>query len=165
MREKTIVINGLSKSHSMTGWRVGLLFAPSYLAGHILKVHQYNVTCATSIAQYAAIEALTAAKDAPKMMRHQYKNADYVYNRLTQMGLTVEKPIGAFYLFPYVGHLTSSSFDFALDLVKEAGLAVVPGTAFSEYGEGYLRLSYAYSIETLKRRLRPIRSFKEKAKS
>ena len=66
------------------------------------------------------------------------------------MGLTVEKPTGAFYLFPYVGHLTSSSFDFALDLVKEAGLAVVPGTAFSEYGEGYLRLSYAYSIETLK---------------
>lgn len=105
MREKTIVINGLSKSHSMTGWRVGLLFAPSYLAGHILKVHQYNVTCATSIAQYAAIEALTAAKDAPKMMRHQYKKRrDYVYNRLTQMGLTVEKPTGAFYLFPYVGH-------------------------------------------------------------
>ncbi len=93
------------------------------------------------------------------MMRHQYKKRrDYVYNRLTQMGLTVEKPTGAFYLFPYVGHLTSSSFDFALDLVKEAGLAVVPGTAFSEYGEGYLRLSYAYSIETLKRRLRPIRS-------
>ena len=81
------------------------------------------------------------------------------------MGLTVEKPTGAFYLFPYVGHLTSSSFDFALDLVKEAGLAVVPGTAFSEYGEGYLRLSYAYSIETLKRRSRPIRSFNEKAKS
>ena len=81
------------------------------------------------------IEALTAAKDAPKMMRHQYKKRrDYVYNRLTQMGLTVEKPTGAFYLFPYVGHLTSSSFDFALDLVK-AGLAVVPGTAFSEYGE------------------------------
>lgn len=79
MREKTIVINGLSKSHSMTGWRIGLLFAPRYLAGHILKVHQYNVTCATSIAQYAAIEALTAAKDAPKMMRHQYKNDVITY--------------------------------------------------------------------------------------
>ena len=78
MREKTIVINGLSKSHSMTGWRVGLLFAPSYLAGHILKVHQYNVTCATSIAQYAAIE-VNRAKDAPKMMRHQYKNAVITY--------------------------------------------------------------------------------------
>lgn len=101
------------------------------------------------------------------MMRHQYKKRrDYVYNRLTQMGLTVEKPTGAFYLFPYVGHLTSSSFDFALDLVKEAGLAVVPGTAFSEYGEGYLRLSYAYSIETLKEGCDRLEAFlQKKAKS
>ncbi|MEI4829026.1 aminotransferase A [Bacillus sp. FJAT-53711] len=151
MRNKTIVINGLSKSHSMTGWRIGFLFAPNFLASQILKVHQYNVTCATSIAQYAAIEALTAAKDAPRMMRHQYKKRrDYVYNRLVQMGLTVEKPTGAFYLFPYIGNLNSSSFDFAMELVKEAKLAVVPGSAFSEYGEGYIRISYAYSMEMLK---------------
>ncbi|ENQ3104504.1 aminotransferase A [Bacillus cereus] len=151
MRNKTIVINGLSKSHSMTGWRIGFLFAPSFLASQILKVHQYNVTCATSIAQYAAIEALTAAKDAPRMMRHQYqKRLDYVYNRLVQMGLTVEKPTGAFYLFPYIGDFSSSSFDFAMELVKEAKLAVVPGSAFSEYGEGYIRISYAYSMEMLK---------------
>ncbi|MGG0185381.1 aminotransferase A [Bacillus rhizoplanae] len=151
MRNKTIVINGLSKSHSMTGWRIGFLFAPNFLASQILKVHQYNVTCATSIAQYAAIEALTAAKDAPRMMRHQYKKRrDYVYNRLVQMGLTVEKPTGAFYLFPYIGNLNSSSFDFAIELVKEAKLAVVPGSAFSEYGEGYIRISYAYSMEMLK---------------
>ncbi|MGG2095690.1 aminotransferase A [Bacillus sp. S13(2024)] len=151
MRNKTIVINGLSKSHSMTGWRIGFLFAPNFLASQILKVHQYNVTCATSIAQYAAIEALTAAKDAPRMMRHQYKKRrDYVYNRLVQMGLTVEKPTGAFYLFPYIGNSTSSSFDFALELVKEAKLAVVPGSAFSEYGEGYIRISYAYSMEMLR---------------
>ncbi|PGZ99440.1 aromatic amino acid aminotransferase [Bacillus pseudomycoides] len=151
MRNKTIVINGLSKSHSMTGWRIGFLFAPNFLASQILKVHQYNVTCATSIAQYAAIEALTAAKDAPRMMRHQYKKRrDYVYNRLVQMGLSVEKPTGAFYLFPYIGNLNSSSFDFAIELVKEAKLAVVPGSAFSEYGEGYIRISYAYSMEMLK---------------
>lgn len=151
MRNKTIVINGLSKSHSMTGWRIGFLFAPNFLASQILKVHQYNVTCATSIAQYAAIEALTAAKDAPRMMRHQYqKRRDYVYNRLVQMGLSVEKPTGAFYLFPYIGNLNSSSFDFAIELVKEAKLAVVPGSAFSEYGEGYIRISYAYSMEMLK---------------
>ncbi|MGG2064644.1 aminotransferase A [Bacillus sp. S14(2024)] len=151
MRNKTIVINGLSKSHSMTGWRIGFLFAPNFLASQILKVHQYNVTCATSIAQYAAIEALTAAKDAPRMMRHQYKKRrDYVYNRLVQMGLTVEKPTGAFYLFPYIGNLNSSSFDFAMELVKEVKLAVVPGSAFSEYGEGYIRISYAYSMEMLK---------------
>ncbi|ENQ3079488.1 aminotransferase A [Bacillus cereus] len=151
MHDKTIVINGLAKSHSMTGWRIGFLFAPNFLASQILKVHQYNVTCATSIAQYAAIEALTAAKDAPRMMRHQYKKRlDYVYNRLIQMGLTVEKPTGAFYLFPYIGDLSSSSFDFAMELVKEAKLAVVPGSAFSEYGEGYIRISYAYSMEMLK---------------
>lgn len=151
MRDKTIVINGLAKSHSMTGWRIGFLFAPSFLAKQILKVHQYNVTCATSIAQHAALEALTGAKDAPRMMRHQYKKRrDYVYHRLIQMGLQVEKPAGAFYLFPYIGDLSNSSFDFAIDLVKEAGLALVPGTAFSEYGEGYIRLSYAYTMETLK---------------
>ncbi|MEI4803137.1 aminotransferase A [Bacillus sp. NPDC077411] len=151
MRNKTIVINGLAKSHSMTGWRIGFLFAPNFLTSQILKVHQYNVTCATSISQYAAIEALTAAKDAPRMMRHQYKKRlDYVYNRLVQMGLTVEKPTGAFYLFPYIGNFSSSSFDFAMELVKEAKLAVVPGSAFSEYGEGFIRISYAYSMEMLK---------------
>ncbi|WP_342044032.1 aminotransferase A [Bacillus sp. OTU530] len=151
MRDKTIVINGLSKSHSMTGWRIGFLFAPAYIAKEILKVHQYNVTCASSVSQYAAIEALTAAKDAPRMMRHQYKRRrDYVYHRLTSMGLSVEQPTGAFYIFPSIKQFETSSFDFAMRLVKEAGVAVVPGTAFSEYGEGYLRLSYAYSLETLK---------------
>lgn len=150
MRNKTIVINGLSKSHSMTGWRIGFLFAPAYITKEMLKVHQYNVTCASSISQYAAIEALTAAKDAPRMMRHQYKKRrDYVYHRLTSMGLQVEKPSGAFYLFPYIGTFEQSSFDFSLRLVKEAGLAVVPGSAFSDYGEGYIRLSYAYSMELL----------------
>ncbi|MFX3624077.1 MAG: aminotransferase A [Ectobacillus sp.] len=151
MHKKTIVINGLSKSHSMTGWRIGFLFAPSYITKEMLKVHQYNVTCAASISQYAGVEALTAAKDAPRMMRHQYKKRrDYVYHRLTSMGLHVEKPKGAFYLFPYIGNFGMSSFDFALKLVKEAGLAVVPGDAFSTYGEGYIRLSYAYSLDALK---------------
>lgn len=151
MRNKTIVINGLSKSHAMTGWRIGFLFAPRYLAKQIIKVHQYNVTCASSISQYAAIEALTKAKDAPLMMRKQYKERrDYVYNRLINMGLQVVLPHGAFYLFPYIGNFGKSSFDFALQLVKEAKIALVPGNAFSQYGEGYLRLSYAYSMEELK---------------
>ncbi|MBO9130381.1 aminotransferase A [Bacillus sp. 165] len=150
MRDKTIVINGLSKSHSMTGWRIGFLFAPAYITKEMLKVHQYNVTCASSISQYAGIEALTMAKDAPRLMRHQYKKRrDYLYHRLQSMGLTVEKPTGAFYIFPYIGQFGMNSFDFAMKLVQEAGVAVVPGTAFSEYGEGYIRLSYAYSMETL----------------
>lgn len=151
MRDKTIVINGLSKSHSMTGWRIGFLFAPSFIVKEMLKVHQYNVTCASSISQYAAIEALTAAKDAPRMMRYQYKKRrDYVYHRLINMGLQVEKPAGAFYLFPYIGEFGQTSFEFALSLVKDAGLALVPGSAFSSYGEGYVRLSYAYSMDMLK---------------
>jgi aminotransferase len=150
MSDKTIIINGLSKSHSMTGWRIGFLFAPAYITKEMLKVHQYNVTCAASISQYAGIEALTSAKDAPRMMRHQYKKRrDYIYHRLQSMGLTAEKPTGAFYVFPYIGQFGMSSFDFAMKLVQEAGLAVVPGSAFSEYGEGYIRLSYAYSMETL----------------
>lgn len=150
--EQTIVINGLSKSHSMTGWRVGFVFAPEAIAKHLLKVHQYNVSCATSISQKAALEALTIGMDDADAMKHSYQERlDYVYERLIQMGFDVVKPNGAFYLFPNISHFKQSSFDFALSLVKNAGVALVPGSAFSEYGEGYVRLSYAYSMEQLKK--------------
>ncbi|MFJ7728871.1 aminotransferase A [Neobacillus sp. NPDC097160] len=151
LKEKTIVINGLSKSHSMTGWRIGFLFAPENIAKHILKVHQYNVSCANSIAQKAAYEALTMGMDDALAMKKEYaKRREYVYDRLSLMGLTVVKPDGAFYFFvkiPEAIHL--NSFDFALQLVNETKVAVVPGSAFSKYGEGYFRLSYACSMETL----------------
>lgn len=151
LRDQTIVINGLSKSHSMTGWRVGFLFAPEVIAKHLLKVHQYNVSCATSVSQKAALEALTNGIDDANTMKYSYKKRlDYVYDRLTQMGLEVVKPNGAFYLFPNISQFEQSSFDFALTLVKNAGVALVPGSAFSQYGEGYVRLSYAYSMEQLK---------------
>ncbi|MBU7591881.1 aminotransferase A [Metabacillus halosaccharovorans] len=150
--EQTIVINGLSKSHSMTGWRVGFVFAPEAIAKHLLKVHQYNVSCATSISQKAALEALTIGMDDANAMKHSYQERlDYVYDRLIQMGFDVVKPNGAFYLFPNISQFKQSSFDFALSLVKNAGVALVPGSAFSEYGEGYVRLSYAYSMEQLKK--------------
>ena len=150
IKEKTIVINGLSKSHSMTGWRIGMLFAPEYLAKHILKVHQYNVTCATSISQMAALEALTAGIDDAEPMKQEYvSRRNYVFNRLTAMNLDVIKPEGAFYFFVKIPVNNISSFDFAMELVNKVKLAVVPGSAFSSYGEGYLRLSYAYSMETL----------------
>ncbi len=150
LREQTIVINGLSKSHSMTGWRVGLLFAPEVVTKHLLKVHQYNVSCATSIAQKAAIEALTVGKDDAEVMKKSYEERlNYVYNRLINMGFDVVKPDGAFYLFPSIKKFKQTSFDFALSLVKNAGVALVPGSAFSEYGEGYVRLSYAISMEQL----------------
>lgn len=151
MKEKTIVINGLSKSHSMTGWRIGMLFAPEYLAQHILKVHQYNVTCATSISQMAALEALSAGIDDALPLKKEYASRrDYVFNRLQSMGLDVIKPDGAFYFFIKIPTTDISSFDFCMELVNDAKLAVVPGSAFSEYGEGYFRLSYAYSMDTLK---------------
>jgi aminotransferase len=151
IREKTIIINGLSKSHSMTGWRIGMLFAPEYLAKHILKVHQYNVTCATSISQMAALEALTAGIDDALPMKLEYASRrDYVFNRLCSMDLDVIKPDGAFYFFVKIPAANLSSFDFCMELVKQVKLAVVPGSAFSEYGEGYFRLSFAYSKDTLK---------------
>ncbi|MDQ0413503.1 aminotransferase A [Mesobacillus stamsii] len=151
LKEKTIVINGLSKSHSMTGWRIGMLFAPEYLTMHILKVHQYNVTCATSISQMAALEALTNGVDDALPMKEEYAiRRDYVFKRLQSMGLEVIKPEGAFYFFIKIPAINITSFDFCMDLVNEAKLAVVPGSAFSEFGEGYFRLSYAYSMDTLK---------------
>jgi len=151
IKDKTIVINGLSKSHSMTGWRIGMLFAPEYLAKHILKVHQYNVTCATSISQMAALEALTnGINDAEPMKKEYAIRRDYVYNRLTSMNLDVIKPEGAFYFFVKIPRENITSFDFCMELVEKVKLAVVPGSAFSELGEGYFRLSYAYSMDTLK---------------
>lgn len=160
MREKTIVINGLSKSHSMTGWRVGFLMAPSNIAQHLLKVHQYNVSCATTISQKAAYEALTNGIDDAVEMRKQYhERMEYVYARLIKMGLDVTKPTGAFYFFPSIKKFGLSSFDFSLQMVKESRVAVVPGDAFSEYGEGYVRLSYAYSMDVLKEALDRMESF------
>lgn len=163
MRTKTIVINGLSKSHSMTGWRIGFTLAPAEITKHMLKVHQYNVTCASSISQYAALEALTAGYDDALPMREAYRERrDYVYDRLISMGLPLEKPEGAFYLFPSIAHLGLDSMDFSLRLLDEHGLAVVPGSAFSKYGEGYIRLSYAYSREVLEQGLDRLETFVRK---
>lgn len=151
LKDKTIVINGLSKSHSMTGWRIGFLFAPEEIAKHIIKVHQYNVSCANSIAQNAALEAITnGINDALPMKQEYHLRRDYVYQRLSSMGLDVVKPDGAFYFFVKIPEsFPSNSFEFALDLVHQAKVAVVPGSAFSDYGEGYFRLSFACSLETL----------------
>lgn len=160
LKEQTIVINGLSKSHSMTGWRIGFLFAPANICRHILKVHQYNATCATSISQMAALEAMTAGKDDAIPMRAEYEERrNYVYERLQKMRLNVVKPDGAFYYFIKIPDDTISSFDFALELVEKAGVATVPGSAFSSYGEGYIRISFAYSLDTLKTGLDRIEDF------
>lgn|SRR5579875_129688 len=164
LKDQTIVINGLSKSHSMTGWRIGFLFAPEAIAKHILKVHQYNVSCANSIAQKAAYEALTKGIDDALEMKKEYAaRRDYVYKRLQAMGLKAVKPEGAFYFFVKIPNETLNSSEFALKLAHEAKVAVVPGSAFSEYGEGYFRLSYAYSMETLENGLNRIETFLKNA--
>lgn len=160
MREKTIVINGLSKSHSMTGWRIGFTFAPAYITEQMLKVHQYNTTCASSISQYAAIEALTVGINDACEMRAQYeKRRDYVLERLIKMGLPAIKPSGAFYLFPSIQSYGKSSSLFASSLLEKARVAVVPGDAFSIYGEGYVRISYAYAPEILEEAMNRLERF------
>lgn len=160
MREKTIVLNGLSKSHSMTGWRIGFTFAPAYLTEHMVKVHQYNVTCTSSVSQFAALEALTAGVNDADAMRIEYeRRRDYVCDRLLKMGFGLTKPDGAFYVFPSIQRFGMNSLEFATKLLEQEQVAVVPGDAFSHLGEGYVRISYAYSMELLTEGLDRIERF------
>lgn len=160
MRERTIVINGLSKSHSMTGWRIGFTFAPAYITQHMVKVLQYNITCASSVSQYAAIEALNAGRDDALPMREQYVlRRNFAYERLKGMDMEVERAEGAFYLFPSVRQFGLDSTTFAYRLLDEQKVAVVPGNAFTELGEGFVRLSYACSMDTLSAALDRLETF------
>lgn len=160
MKSKVIVINGLSKSHSMTGWRIGFTFAPEFITKNMLKVHQYNATCASTISQYAAIEALTNGYNDSYEMKTEYiKRRDYVYERLITMGLEVVKPSGAFYIFPSIKKFGMKSLDFALSLLHNTGVAVIPGEAFSVYGDDYIRISYAASLDILEKGLDGLQNF------
>ncbi|MFC0522216.1 aminotransferase A [Pontibacillus salicampi] len=163
LRDKAIVINGVSKSHSMTGWRIGYVLAPRWFAQQLLKVHQYNVSCPSSVSQHAALEAIAyGRKDTLEMKEAYQQRLDYVYDRLQQMGLELDKPGGAFYLFPKFPINDITSFDLGLDLVEQAGLALVPGDAFSDYGQGYMRISYAYDMDTLKEGMDRLESYLKK---
>lgn len=160
MREKTIVINGLSKSHSMTGWRIGFIFAPRELVKHLLKIHQYNVSCASSISQYAALEAVKNGTDDAVYMRDEYKKRrNFVLSRLEEIGIPTVKPNGAFYILPSIKKSGYSSYEFAVKLLDKEELAVVPGDAFSSYGEGYIRISYAYHMDELSEALKRLEHF------
>ncbi|SDN35015.1 aminotransferase A [Alkalicoccus daliensis] len=160
MKEKTILINGLSKSHSMTGWRIGFLFADASITQHLLKVHQYNISCASSISQEGALAALVEGQNDPEEMRETYqKRRNWMLSKLQEINIPVVKPGGAFYLFPDIRASGLSSFDFALQLLETEKLAVVPGDAFSEYGEGYIRISYAYSMEQLEESMERLERF------
>ncbi|MBC2162588.1 aminotransferase class I/II-fold pyridoxal phosphate-dependent enzyme [Listeria booriae] len=164
IREQTIVINGLSKSHAMIGWRIGFLMAPEALISQMIKVHQYAVTCASSISQKAAEEALRNGKDDAVQMRTEYNTrAGFVHERLVKMGFSIIEPDGAFYFFAKLpDSVSENSFDWAIALAEEAKVAVVPGDAFSKKGDRYFRLSFAASFSQLAEAMDRMTSFMNK---
>ena len=163
MKERTIVINGFSKSYAMTGWRLGYACGPKVILDQILKIHQFAIMCAPTTSQYAAIEALRHGDADVEKMRNGYdRRRRFLLNAFQEMGIECFEPFGAFYMFPSIKKFGMSSDEFATRLLKEEKIAVVPGTAFGDCGEGFLRISYAYSIEDLKAALERIESFIKK---
>ncbi len=151
MRERTIVINGFSKSHAMTGWRLGYACGPEVIIKQMLKIHQFAIMCAPTTSQYAAVEALRNGDEDVAMMREEYNGRRrYVLERFKEMGLSCFEPFGAFYVFPCIKDLGMTSDEFATKLLQTKKVAVVPGTAFGACGEGFLRISYAYSLDDLR---------------
>lgn len=151
MKERTVYINGFSKAFAMTGWRLGYACAPEPLLTQMLKIHQFAIMCAPTTSQYAAVEALRNCDDEVQKMREQYnERRRYLLDRFHNMGLDCFEPFGAFYIFPCIKKLHMTSDEFATDLLKTKKVAVVPGTAFGDCGEGYVRISYAYSLDDLK---------------
>lgn len=160
MRERTIVINGFSKSYAMTGWRLGYAAGPKEIMKQMLKIHQFVIMCAPTTSQYAAIEALRNGDEDVRRMRESYdERRHFLVNALNEMGLPCFEPKGAFYVFPNISAYGMTSEEFARRLLEQERVAVVPGTAFGECGEGFLRISYAYSIDNLKKALDKIEKF------
>lgn len=151
MKERTVVINGFSKSHAMTGWRLGYACAPEVIITQMLKIHQYAIMCAPTTSQYAAVEAVKHCDGDVAQMREEYNaRRRYLVHRFAEMKLQCFEPFGAFYIFPSIQEFGMTSEEFATEFLKRKKVAVVPGTAFGDCGEGFLRISYAYSLENLK---------------
>lgn len=160
MAERTVVINGFSKSFAMTGWRLGYAAAPLEIIKQMTKIHQYIIMSSPTTSQYAAIEALQNGLEDVERMRESYnQRRRFLVRELNEMGIPCFEPYGAFYVFPNISSFGMSSEEFATRLLKEQKVAVVPGDAFGKCGEGFLRISYAYSIENLKRALEKIQKF------
>ena len=160
MTERTELINGFSKSYAMTGWRLGYACAPEIILKQMLKIHQYAIMCAPTTSQYAAVEALrNGDKDVEEMREAYDQRRRFLVKSLRDMGFDCYEPQGAFYVFPSIKRFGMTSDEFALRLLEEEKVAVVPGTAFGDSGEGYLRISYAYSLKDLKRALERIERF------
>lgn len=151
MQERTILINGFSKAYAMTGWRLGYACGPADIIGQMTKIHQFAIMCAPTTSQYAAVEALKNGDSDIEEMRVAYnQRRRYLMNAFREMGLQCFEPYGAFYVFPYIGEFGMTSDEFAQRFLEEERVAVVPGTAFGDSGEGFVRISYAYSLENLK---------------
>jgi aminotransferase len=151
MQERTILINGFSKAYAMTGWRLGYACGPAAIIEQMVKIHQFAIMCAPTTSQYAAVEALRHGDEDVKKMREAYnQRRRYLMHAFKEMGLECFEPYGAFYVFPCIKEFGMTSDEFATRFLEEEKVAVVPGTAFGDCGEGFLRISYAYSLEDLK---------------
>jgi aminotransferase len=160
MKERTIVINGFSKSHAMTGWRLGYACGPEEVIKQMLKIHQFAIMCAPTTSQYAAVEAMKNGDADVAAMREEYNGRRrYLMHRFHEMKLECFEPFGAFYIFPCIKEFGMTSDEFATELLKTKKVAVVPGTAFGASGEGFIRISYAYSLDNLKIALDRIEEF------
>lgn len=163
MKERTVVINGFSKAFAMTGWRLGYAAAPKVILQQMLKIHQFAIMCAPTTSQYAAVDALKHGEhDVEKMTEAYNQRRRYLLHEFKEMGLDCFEPYGAFYVFPNIKRFGMTSEEFATRLLEEEKVAVVPGTAFGDCGEGFLRISYAYSLESLKVALARVRNFIER---
>ncbi|MDU4468503.1 MAG: pyridoxal phosphate-dependent aminotransferase [Streptococcus mitis] len=165
LRDQAIIINGLSKSHAMTGWRLGFIFAPANFTAQLIKSHQYLVTAANTMAQHAALEALTAGKNDAEPMKKEYiQRRDYIIEKMTALGFEIIKPDGAFYIFAKIpAGYNQDSFAFLKDFAQKKAVAFIPGAAFGRYGEGYVRLSYAASMETIKEAMKRLEEYMREA--
>lgn len=160
MQERTVLINGFSKSYAMTGWRLGYACAPKEIMEQMIKIHQFAIMCAPTTSQYAAVEALRNGDDDVAQMRESYnQRRRFLMHAFQEMGLECFEPYGAFYVFPCIKEFGMTSEEFANRLLQEEKVAVVPGTAFGDCGEGFLRISYAYSLENLKIAIEKINAF------
>ena len=163
MQERTILINGFSKAYAMTGWRLGYACGPEAIIKQMTKIHQFAIMCAPTTSQYAAVEALRNGDDDVKMMRQAYnQRRRFLLNAFKEMNLECFEPFGAFYVFPCIKEFGMTSEEFATRFLEEEKVAAVPGNAFGESGEGYLRISYAYSLDNLKIAMERFKRFVDK---
>lgn len=166
MKERTILINGFSKAYAMTGWRLGYACAPEEIIKQMTKIHQFAIMCAPTTSQYAAVEALKNGDDDVESMRQAYnQRRRFLLNAFREMGLECFEPYGAFYVFPCIKEFGMTSEEFATRFLEEERVAAIPGNAFGESGEGFLRISYAYSLDNLKIAMERLKRFVEKLRN